>query len=419
MPNHTVRVRRPMFYKDFACIGPDCSDNCCHTWEIEIDKAHYLRYRKEKNPEFAALCARTVHRKKKDATENAYARLSLDAQGRCGFQDEDGGCKLYRLLGPDALSRTCALYPRRKTAFFPQQWELSLSMSCGEAVQLGVLQPERVDFETVELTVADSDSLWQTQATGIGQGGRTAAPPAYGQALRDGCIRLIQCRKYTVAERIMAVILLMKRVDRLAAGGNGSQIPAQVEGFLSSVESGGFAGFFDRLDYHREAHLAAMQAPLGHMLSGRQGDIPQKLLRHMTPYLEPDGNGEPCAGLKAVQFLLDQVQQRADPFWEAHQVWMENYFVNYLFSSMFPFLYRAEGIGFEAHGHLLAEQYALLRLTLAVLAGNEAEANQALASRAFVYVARLSQHGDLGQDMKQLFQALHIHGTAHAAYLLR
>ena len=160
MENNELVLRYPDFYFDFHCIGPACSDNCCHSWPIEIDKAHYLRYRGQKQPEFAALCGSHLHRIKKDATDRAYARLSLKEDGRCGFQDEDGGCRIIRLLGEDWLSDTCCLYPRRKNMFLPGLYELSLAMSCEEMVRLGILRQEEITFVTEKRTFAPSDPLY-------------------------------------------------------------------------------------------------------------------------------------------------------------------------------------------------------------------------------------------------------------------
>lgn len=47
-----VEILQPAFYEKFACIGPSCTDNCCHTWEINIDKEHYLLYKAQQDPSF-------------------------------------------------------------------------------------------------------------------------------------------------------------------------------------------------------------------------------------------------------------------------------------------------------------------------------------------------------------------------------
>ena len=38
MAAREIEILQPAFFDNFRCIGPACRDNCCHTWEIDIDK---------------------------------------------------------------------------------------------------------------------------------------------------------------------------------------------------------------------------------------------------------------------------------------------------------------------------------------------------------------------------------------------
>ena len=145
-----IDIVQPDFYPAFGCIGPACTDNCCHSWLVTVDKEHYLRYKAVQDPDFQALCARFLARNKKDAsTPNNYATMALGPDGRCGFQDEDGGCHIYRVLGPGSLCNTCAIYPRRKNQFLPGVWEYSLNLSCQEAARLACLSGKPVEFQRI------------------------------------------------------------------------------------------------------------------------------------------------------------------------------------------------------------------------------------------------------------------------------
>ena len=64
-----IEILQPSFYKDFSCIGPACTDNCCHTWRIDVDKEHYLMYRKVRDAAFRETCAAVLKKKRKDATD--------------------------------------------------------------------------------------------------------------------------------------------------------------------------------------------------------------------------------------------------------------------------------------------------------------------------------------------------------------
>ena len=35
-----IDIVQPDFYPAFGCIGPACTDNCCHSWLVTVDKEH-------------------------------------------------------------------------------------------------------------------------------------------------------------------------------------------------------------------------------------------------------------------------------------------------------------------------------------------------------------------------------------------
>lgn len=118
----TVTITQPAYYKEFSCIGPACTDNCCHNWVITIDKRHYLQYMGVTDPAFHEQCKKAIRRNKKCTGTADYAIMQLD-DGRCVFQDADGGCGIFRKLGEDALSDTCTVYPRIQTRIDEDHWE--------------------------------------------------------------------------------------------------------------------------------------------------------------------------------------------------------------------------------------------------------------------------------------------------------
>lgn len=416
MEKGTVTVRYPDYLFHFRCIGPACSDNCCHSWPIEIDKAHYLRYRAQKNAEFAALCAKYLHRIKKDATERSYARLSLDGQGRCGFQDADGGCRIIRLLGEDWLSETCCLYPRRKNEFVPDQWELSLAMSCEEVVRLGVLRQEEIRICTEVRHFDEKDPLFLLPPTGCGRKGSVTAPPAWGDTLRTVCIKLMQLRELSLQERLAALLLLMRRLDRLVAAGQEQAVLPETLRFLQSIEQGAAGEFLKALEENLPAQLTALQIAMGHILAGRTGTATEAFVSFLAPYLQGDAQTGLRAGKAAAEALLQQLHRRADPAIGEHAVWMENYFVNDMFSSMFPFGNRGNGYHFEYHALLLLQQYGILRCLLATLPGEDPRQR---FTKAMVHTARLSRHGDFAGDFRALLESFRIPDGMIMLYLLK
>ena len=413
MKKVVLDVIRPSWYDGFVCTGPSCSDNCCHTWPVETDRAHYDLYRARREPAFAALCERYLHPKDSGATDAAFAGIGEDAAGRCGFQDADGGCRIYRQVGPHALCVTCATYPRRKMCFHPGRYELSLSMSCEEAARLCVLTPEEITFRAEKLPFDENDPLLKLPITGAGPKGKAVPPPEWGDALRAACLALARERAFSIARRLTAVQLLLGQIDRLCAAGAQTQIPLAIERFLQAARGGGVEAVERQLASDRAAHLAALAVSLGHLLGGRPCDLTERL----RALLGGAADAEPAG--QAAQEALLSLLQKGKPLSEKAEQWLENYFVNYLFSAMFPFLYAAAGLSFERHGWLLLEQYALLRVLTVV--GEQAGGGtpEEIMTKAVVHTARLAQHADLRADVTRLATAFQIRGTAHMLYLLR
>ena len=418
MKKNEIQILEPSFFKDFSCIGPACSDNCCHSWELAIDKAHYLQYKSERNPEFKELCNHYIKRCYNGSSPERFAILALKEDGRCGFQDEDGGCRMIRLLGPDSLSTTCALYPRRKAQFSPNVWEFSLSLSCATAAQLALFSQEQLEICSYTKEIDPSHPLDRIPPLGVGRNGVFSPPPAYGSVLRRTCMSLVSCRQYQLKERILAVGLLLKRVDRMIASGAATRISEFCQQFLFSVERGDFADFFGHLEYLPKAHRAAMQLPAAHLLAGARQPVLEHLKDVLIPWCEVNPvTGEYQAGERAMDFLIENAVKKGDPLLNSLEIPAENYFLNYMFSGLFPFLYLSEGLTFEQNGILLAEQFALLRLLLSL--GDKEQSSKEQMVQAVVALSRLCQHADLGKDLSTLSRTLQLDGLAHAAYLLR
>ena len=414
-----VEILQPAFYQRFACIGPACDDNCCHSWPIQVDKAHYLYYRGVREPAFRELCAASLRRKKKDATPEQYAYIAHPADGRCPFQDGDGGCRMIRLLGPDSLCDTCAIYPRRKAQYLPGLWELSLSLSCQEAARLALFSGGPVVFQQLRREPCPNDPL--DRLPPLTTGGRAfVPPPAYGQPLRQACLALMGRGAYPLPERILAIALLLRRAQRLLAEGRPAAIPAMAGQFLEAVDRGEFAGFFRRLDYHRLLHLKALHLPVLHLLSGARAPVFRQLLDTLLARCVQDpATGEYRAEEAALELLLEEAAEKGDPVLARHPQAVENYFVCYLFSGLFPMLYHSRGLTLEENGVLLAEQYALLRMLLAILPVEEGEPEEQRLVRSVVALARITQHSDLGGALRVLRGGAGMDEMTQVAYLLR
>lgn len=413
-----IDILQPAFYREFSCIGPACTDNCCHTWRIDVDKEHYLLYRNQRDPAFKKICAAALRKKKKDATDQNYALMVHPAEGKCSFQAEDGGCLIVRKMGPEALCTTCTVYPRRKAQYLPGLWEYSLSLSCEEVVRLALFSGGPVAFERVRREIDPHDAM--DQSAPIYTSGRVfLPPPPFGQPLRQACLDILADRAHPIRERILAIGVLLRRADHLLAEKKPEKITAAIAQAGELLEGGEVARLFQKATYSRDLHLKALRLPLVHFLIAGRKPIFRHIQDALTPYCayDPEENRY-TAGDNALEFLRRITESKADPILREQEQAVENYFTCYLFSGMFPMYYQARGLSLEENAILLAEQYALLRILLGTLEEREGETAEGRLARAVIALARLTQHSDMAKTFRSLADISGLDDLAYAMYLL-
>ena len=132
-----MRIRVPHYYKDFKCIGAECTDTCCAGWEVVIDDKSY-KYYKTVDGDFGQRLKDTMI----STTENSFVLQN----GNCPFLNEKKLCDIYTELGQDKLCETCKTYPRFIEEYGDLR-EIGISLSCMEAARLILKDQEPVVFE--------------------------------------------------------------------------------------------------------------------------------------------------------------------------------------------------------------------------------------------------------------------------------
>jgi lysine-N-methylase len=144
--------------------------------------------------------------------------MNLDEKGRCLFQDEDGGCGVFRRLGQGYLSSTCTNYPRRM-AMLDGQLEFSLSMSCPEVVRIALFSQKEAIFQEKEKEFSENDPLvfkMPPSAPTLSEGQESLRP--HLRDIRNACIAIVKTRACSISERLLALGLMLRKLDSLAAG---------------------------------------------------------------------------------------------------------------------------------------------------------------------------------------------------------
>ncbi len=417
----TVTIIQPSYYAQFSCIGPDCTDNCCHDWTVTIDKKHYLQYMGVPDHAFHEKCKRAILRNKKNKSDADYAIMLLNS-GRCLFQDPDGGCGIFRKLGQDALSDTCTIYPRLQRAVGSDTtWERSLTLSCQEAARLALLTGQPLQFERVTASIAPDDRLGSMYT----HAAMKESDPHYAslQAMRKASIEIMRLHDVPLRDRILSVGLSLRAADRYLHENKEDRLPALLDQCVAQaaeVHGTGRGSMFDRMPYDPVTHRWAILLPAKHLMTTERAVEKLEMMQVIGGYCENLGGGRFEIGPAALDFMRDKARETGDPFLKRYTQAAENYLVNYIFSSLFPFTYVGEQCSPAYHAVILAEQYAMLRILLGVMPPREGEDDDARFIRLIAVLAHITQHRNLGRDVKaHASQKEGLDTLAYAAYMLR
>jgi len=124
---------RPQYAKSFHCLGTSCVDDCCHAWEVVVDKSSYQRY--ERNPALQPRMKEYFSLITEGATERRHAVIQFTPSSKCPFLSTERLCILQKQYGADYPPEGCVQYPRNPYRV-DGLLEQPLSLSCIEAARL-------------------------------------------------------------------------------------------------------------------------------------------------------------------------------------------------------------------------------------------------------------------------------------------
>ena len=150
MGKHSPVAIAPKYMESFQCIGSSCEENCCHGWQVTIDKQTFKKYRTVEITELRDKMKEMVKISEPSTSAENHAHIQLDSKGFCPFLDEKSLCEIQGKLGATYLSRTCQTYPRHHNRKNDEIWLFS-SLSCPEAARKALLDTEAMSFIQITL----------------------------------------------------------------------------------------------------------------------------------------------------------------------------------------------------------------------------------------------------------------------------
>lgn len=133
------------YMEDFACIGSDCEQNCCTGWNVDLkeEEAESLKHLIETHPALGESYADSI------VTIGERNIIKMTPGGSCSFQEDSGLCAIQSAAGGDALSTTCATYPRWVNQI-GHRVELTAKTSCPELARQLLLKDNATEVVSCE-----------------------------------------------------------------------------------------------------------------------------------------------------------------------------------------------------------------------------------------------------------------------------
>ena len=175
MSENRKPIIEPDFYKDFHCIGGQCSFTCCKEWKIAVDPETKKRWRKLSVPETVLESGRVPKHACRSSLDKAQLSqfvmkkdggeiIELLPNMRCPFLEDTELCRLVLDYGEECLSETCHVFPR-ETHEFADRTERTLVSCCPEIVDrlyaLKKLHFTKLPYQDRAFLLEGKDKLFQ------------------------------------------------------------------------------------------------------------------------------------------------------------------------------------------------------------------------------------------------------------------
>ena len=411
----------PAYCADFACIGSACESTCCAGWEIQIDKKAYQKYKNIKDPAFVEELPGKIRRLRKNSSDRLYAEFVMGPQKRCPFLDEEGLCTIQMRFGEDYLSTTCRSYPRKNYELVKNLREYSLTMSCPEAIRKALYNKEPMTF--VQVPWADRPPQLKTEGlefpdvTSLGR----KAVGSYVWDVRSSCIDIMQARRYTVAERIFMIGMLLKALTEDDSVQH-QEVPNILARYLVMSLGDSFKGKLESFPESDGVRLELEKNLLAALFSQRPVAFRSVVATLTSEYTFEKTDNTIDFSLIA-RASLDRTKKWENTNWkkwlENNSHILENYFVNFIFSEALPYRYLDKGLSLYHHFIVLVEQYALLRLLFCSVPDDMSDYPEEFVLQAIRLVAVNDQHAGTAKQIIEHYMAKGMDSLAYMSFLLR
>lgn len=206
-----IKMRYPLYLKEFKCIGGICEDSCCIGWDVDIDKSTFKQYYKVQDKDMKKMFQKNVYNNNNYCyAEVDYGQVKLKDGKRCPFLDEENYCIIYSKLGEEYLSNVCTSFPRI-TNKIDGYYEMSLDVACPEAARILLLKKGGIEFTESEEILGKHilSSNIDTKSKEFSN-----SPIKYLNEIRGFSIEIIKNRKFDLSKRLFILGNFLEKLQK-------------------------------------------------------------------------------------------------------------------------------------------------------------------------------------------------------------
>ena len=322
---------QPEYVREFRCDGSKCNARCCKSWNIEVDRQTHALYSHVKP---VSVAQEILSHLKATADGKSYL-VDMGAKKVCPFLTENNLCRLQRDYGENFLSLTCMTFPRF-TWNFGQFFERSMSLTCPVAAEMILFRDAPLSFELLE-TVEDDKAKVGIMSPPV--------PPEFAAHFVDtqvAMISILQERTLTIDQRLIVSGFFLDRLNEIISGG------LDVDALTKLIAA-----------YESKSFLST-QVPK--MLAAVNFDA-KKFVGRMLEIIDTLRDEKFSAARELLANRKAFVDARKK-FLARYPTLLENFLVNELFLTCFPWRYKAGAVKNFAVFVATYKLFELLALTV-------------------------------------------------------
>lgn len=355
-------ILAPQYMKKFHCIKEACEDICCIGRRIDIDHETWIKYRKIQHEELSPLLARKIARNRFLIKSKAnYARIKLDQDCKCPFLSDKKLCRVQLEYGEGYLSDVCSTYPG-VVNLINGVIERSATTSCPEAARLVLLQANPMEFVEDEEPASIRNIINNKVNTFEHKFDNHFGK--YFQPLRSFTISALQCRKYRLWERLVILGIFYDSIKDAIKAKKANDISDLIATHTYMLEDGYFEAVTKGIPAQNTIQMKLLKEIVD---KGYFSHVRNKsYLEYFSEFLIGLQYSKDSAAEEIGQRYNEAWQNYYEPYMLEHEYILENYLVNHVFKSLFPFT-KNKSV-FDSY-IMLVIHYSLLKMNLIGLAG--------------------------------------------------